>query len=400
MTSDERLRKDLVTPVPRHYTMTFTDRIKAQAHTLGFDLVGVTPAASPAYEDAYADWLARGFAGEMTYMARYVEKRRHPGHVLPGARSLIVVAMNYRASDAETIPDDQPLGVIARYARGRDYHDVMTARLEELLTFIRSEAGCPVQGKVYVDTGPILEREFAVLAGLGWFGKHSNLINKRLGSWLLLGEILLDVELAYDRPTTAHCGTCTRCIEACPTEAIVEPYVVDARRCISYLTIELKGAIPDEFRTGMGNRIFGCDDCQDVCPWNRRAPVTGEPDFFPRQSADAPGLIELLRMTPDDFRTRFKGSPIKRAKRRGLLRNTAVALGNTGDPQAIPPLVEALHDEEPLIRGHAAWALGQLGGDRARQALAEATEQERETAVLAEMEKALRAIDGRPLERA
>lgn len=373
--------------------MTLTDRVKLHAYTLGFDLVGVTPVAPPPHGDVYAEWVARGFAGEMGYMVRHVEKRQSPDTILPGARALIAVAMNYRIPEAGLLPDGQPHGVIAQYARGEDYHDVMAVKLRALLAFIQSEAGRPVQGKVYVDTGPILEREFASLAGLGWYGKHTNLIHKRLGSWLLLGEILVDLELAYDRPATAHCGTCTRCIEACPTEAIVEPYVVDSRRCISYLTIELKERIPDEFRPMIGNRIFGCDDCQDVCPWNRRAPVTREAAFLPRQGTDAPALIDLLRITPDEFRIRFKGSPAKRAKRRGLLRNVAIALGNSGDAKAIPALIKALHDEEPLVRAHAAWALGQLGGDQAERALEQARSTETDRSVIAEIVQAQAAIE-------
>ena len=369
--------------------MSFSERIKAYAHQLGFDLVGITPATAPPNGQAYSDWITQGFAGEMGYLERHVEKRRHPDYVLPGVRSLIVVAMNYRCPDAEAIPDDRHRGKIAQYARGLDYHDVMKEKLLTMLEYIQREADKPVQGRVYVDIGPILERDFAERAGLGWHGKHTNLIHKRLGSWLLLGEVLVDLALDYDRPATAHCGTCTRCIEACPTEAIVAPYVVDARRCISYHTIELKGRIPDTYRSMMGNRIFGCDDCQDVCPWNRRAPVTQEPSFLPRPWTEMPGLIELLQLTPEAFRTTFKGSPIKRTKRRGLLRNAAVALGNTKDPNAVPALIEALDDEEPLVRGHVAWALGQIGDDRAFAALEQARQTEIDPNVLDEIEKAL-----------
>lgn len=368
--------------------MSLTSRIKEQARALGFDLIGVTPAAPAPHRHAYTEWLAQGFAGEMAYMARHAERRQQPNAVLPGARSIVVVAMNYYAADAGRQSDEEPCGVIARYARGSDYHDVMTRKLEALWSFIRTEAGEPVRGKVYVDTGPVLERDFANLAGLGWFGKHTNLIQKRLGSWLLLGEILVDLVLEYDQPATAHCGTCTRCLDVCPTRAIVEPYVVDARRCISYLTIELKGSIPEEFRPMIGNRIFGCDDCQDVCPWNRRAPVTGEPDLLPRDESAYPPLLDLLRLSPDEFCTRFHGSPIKRAKRRGLLRNVAVALGNSGDVRGCPALIEALNDPEPLVRGHAAWALGRFGGEQARMALDRAAETETDPDVLSEIEHA------------
>lgn len=369
--------------------MSLTEEIKAHAAYLGFDLAGVTTADPPRYGAYYAEWIAQGMAGEMAYLGRQIEKRQDPGQVLPNARSLVVVAMNYRCPDSDPIPDGTHRGKIARYARGDDYHDLMKEKLQALLLFIRDRAGRPVEGRVYVDTGPVLEREFAVRAGLGWFGKHTNLIHKRIGSWLLIGEILLDVELDRDRPAADHCGTCTRCIEACPTDAIVEPYVVDSRRCISYHTIELKGAIPLEYRAAMGDRVFGCDDCQDVCPWNRRAPETGHPAFVSRPWNEMPALIEMLGLTPEEFRDRFRGSPIKRTKRRGLLRNAAVALGNTKDPGAVPALADSLGDDEPLVRGHAAWALGNVGGGRALAVLEKAKQTEKDPKVLEEIEHAL-----------
>ena len=389
--------------------MSLTEEIKAHAAYLGFDLSGVTTAEPPRHGDYYAKWIEQGMAGEMAYLGRQIEKRQDPGQILPNARSLVVVAMNYRCPDPDPVPDgttdekhggasvgahrgtpgDTHRGKIARYARGDDYHDVMKEKLQELLGFIRERAGRPVEGRVYVDTGPVLEREFAVRAGLGWFGKHTNLIHKRVGSWLLIGEILLDIDLDGDRPAADHCGTCTRCIEACPTEAIVEPYVVDSRRCISYHTIELKGAIPLEYRAAMGDRVFGCDDCQDVCPWNRRAPETGHSAFVSRPWNEAPGLIEMLGLTPEEFRTRFRGSPVKRTKRRGLLRNAAVALGNTKDPGAIPALADSLVDDEPLVRGHAAWALGNVGGGRALAVLEQAKKSEEDPWVIEEIDQAL-----------
>jgi epoxyqueuosine reductase len=269
-----------------------------------------------------------------------------------------------------------------------------------------------------VDTGPLLEREVAARAGLGWVGKNTNLLNKEWGSWFFLGEVLTSLELDYDQPATAHCGTCTRCLTACPTGAFIAPYVLDARRCISYLTIELKGPIPRDLRPLIGNLIFGCDICQDVCPWNiKHARPTGvpkvpkvpkvpeardhgsritdhgsppEPAFQPRPGLDAPELIPLLKLTPEEFNEKFRSSPIRRAGRRGLRRNVAVALGNSGDPAAIPTLCEALHDPDPLIRGHAAWALGRLGGKEARLALEEALEVEEDEWVREEIEEALR----------
>lgn len=381
--------------------VSLTEEIKAQAAYLGFDLAGVTTADPPRHGDYYAEWVEQGLAGEMAYLERQIEKRQDPRKILPDARSLVVVAMNYRCPDPDPVPGMQagtpedpsesttPRGKIARYARGDDYHDVMKEKLLALLRFVQDRAGRPVEGKVYVDTGPVLEREFAVRAGLGWFGKHTNLIHKRVGSWLLIGEILLDIELDPDGPAADHCGTCTLCLEACPTDAIVEPYVVDSRRCISYHTIELKGAIPLEYRAAMGDRVFGCDDCQDVCPWNRRAPETGHPAFVARPWNEMPDLIEMLGLTPEAFRTRFKGSPVKRTKRRGLLRNAAVALGNTKDPRAVPALADSLGDDEPLVRGHAAWALGNVGGAGALAALEKARKTEEDPWVVEEIERAL-----------
>jgi epoxyqueuosine reductase len=253
---------------------------------------------------------------------------------------------------------------------------VLGDKLKALVAFIRELEGPDLQARWYVDTGPILERELAWRAGLGWPGKNTVLINRRRGSWLFLGAILLNRELAYDAPATAHCGTCTRCLVACPTGALVAPGMLDARRCISYLTIELHGPIPHELRPMMGTHIFGCDICQVVCPWNRRAPVSSEAAFLPRAGFAAPELVPLLRLSEDDFRTRFRDSPVSRAKRRGLLRNVAVALGNLRDPQALAALESVLHDPEPLIRRHAAWALGRIGGQCAQQLLQEAHQTE------------------------
>jgi epoxyqueuosine reductase len=372
---------------------TLTQQLKAKAHALGFDLVGVTSADPLAAVDRYRAWLAQGFAGEMGYMARNVEKRADPRQVLPDVRSIVVLAMNYR-TNPELPEDTQPRGWISRYAWGQDYHTLMGLKLEALVTFIRSVEGDGVQARWYVDTGPILERELAWRAGLGWPGKNTNLINRQLGSWLLLGVILLDRALVYDEPATAHCGTCTRCLVACPTDAFVAPGVLDARRCISYLTIELRGAIPRELRPLMGTHIFGCDICQAVCPWNRKAPVSSEAAFQPRAGFAAPELLPLLSLTEEGFRALFRESPIRRAKRRGFLRNVAVALGNLRDPRAIPALAQAVHDPEPLIRGHAAWALGRIGGEAARRFLRAALASEGEADVRQEMLFALEEIVG------
>ena len=367
------------------------DRIKAEATALGFDLVGFTSAEPLAHSERLRSWVAQGFAGEMGYMSRDVDKRVDPSRVWPEVRSIIVLGMNYYTSSA--MPEASPgRGWIARYAWGQDYHTVLGDKLQALVAFIRDQEGGDAQARWYVDTGPILERELAWRAGLGWPGKNTNLINRRVGSWLFLGAILLNRDLVYDAPAPAHCGTCTRCLVACPTRALVAPGVLDSRRCISYLTIELRGAIPRELRPLMGTHIFGCDICQAVCPWNRQAPVSSQPAFQPRAGFAAPELIPLLRLSDDEFRSRFRGTPITRAKRRGFLRNVAVALGNLRDPRALPALEGALHDAEPLIRSHAAWALGRIGGHGAHQVLHTAHRTEGEADVREEIALALTAV--------
>jgi epoxyqueuosine reductase len=369
------------------------EQIITAATALGFDLVGITSAAPLAHGGRLHAWVAQGFAGEMGYMSRDVERRVDPSRVLPDVCSIIVLGMNYYTSPG--VPEASPgRGWIARYSWGQDYHTVLGDKLKALVGFIREVEGAGVQARWYVDTGPILERELAWRAGLGWPGKNTNLINRRLGSWLFLGAILLNRELVYDAPATAHCGTCTRCLVACPTGALVAPGVLDARRCISYLTIELRGPIPRDLRPLLGTHIFGCDICQAVCPWNRKAPESSDLGFLPRAGFAAPELIPLLGLSDDEFRARFRGSPITRAKRRGLLRNVAVALGNLQDLRALPALEAALHEAEPLIRSHAAWALGRLGGSSARRALHTALSSERDVDVREEMTLALTEIVG------
>jgi epoxyqueuosine reductase len=344
------------------------DQINAKATALGFDLVAITSAAPLAHGGRLRAWVTQGFAGEMGYMSRDVDRRIDPSRVLPEVRSIIVLGMNYYTSPAMSMASPGR-GWISRYAWGRDYHLVLRDKLEALVAFIRCVEGADVRARWYVDTGPILERELAWRAGLGWPGKNTNLIHRRMGSWLFLSAILLDREVVYDAPATAHCGTCTRCLVACPTGALVAPGVLDARRCISYLTIELRGAIPRPLRPLVGTHIFGCDICQAVCPWNRRPPVSSEAAFLPRAGFAAPELIPLLSLSEGEFRHRFHDSPVLRAKRRGMLRNVAVALGNLRDPRALPALAAALHDTEPLVRGHAAWALGRIGGGAVRPIL-------------------------------
>jgi len=349
--------------------------IKARARALGFDLVGITGAEPSAFAEEYRDWALRGYAGEMDYLTRNLHRRLDPRELLPDARSIIVVGMNYY-TDAEEGPGtpaapDPERAVFARYARGDDYHDVMTERLRELLDFLKAEAGEGAEGRVYVDAGPILEREVAQRAGLGWFGKNTMLINTRRGSYFFLGEIVTNVALPVDEPARGGCGTCTRCLDACPTGAIVAPFQLDARRCLSYLTIELKGAIPAEFRPALsesGNRIFGCDICQEVCPFNlRRSVPTEEPAFQPREATKAPLLVDMLKMTQEQFRQQFKGSPVKRAKWRGLLRNVAAALSASDDPAAEAALIETLSHEEPLVREQAEWSLKAIQARKLRK---------------------------------
>ena len=302
--------------------------IKAQAYGLGFDLVGIAALGPAETAAAFEEWLAAGYDGEMAYLARGADKRRDTRLPVEGAKSAIVVGMDYGGRE--------PSGPVARYARGDDYHDLMVDRLRELHRWVERELGHAVAGKAYVDTGPILERDVARRAGLGWFGKNTMLINPRIGSFFFLGELLLDLELTPDEPFAAdHCGTCRRCIDACPTEALTAPRVMDATRCIAYLTIELKGEIDEALRAGIGDRLYGCDVCQEVCPWNEKfALPVREEAFRPRDAIagrDARTLArEVLAMSPSEFSAAFRGSPMKRAKLRGLKRNAAVVLGNLG----------------------------------------------------------------------
>jgi len=310
------------------------------------------------------------------------------------------VALNYHTAPLPPeLRDDPSRGLVASYAWGQDYHEVLTPRLHELSVRLHepgaalgSWTGGTTAHRAYVDTGPILERELGARAGQGFVGKNTLLIHPRLGSWFFLGELLLAVELPAEEISAVRgtCGRCTRCLDACPTGALVTPYLLDARRCISYLTIELKGAIPRELRPHLGHRIFGCDLCQEVCPWNRRfARPTTDPAFQPRPEIVAPPLLDLIALDEEGFRQRFRDSPVRRPKRRGLLRSVAVALGNWGSPAAVPALASALHDVEPLIRAHAAWALGRIDAAGARQALDQALAAEADPWVRAELELAL-----------
>ena len=340
----------------------FEALIKAQAYGLGFDLVGITSLGPAATAPAFDAWLARGFSGEMTYMDRTAAKRRDSRLPVESATSAIVVALDYGGAE--------PSGPVARYARGDDYHDVMQARLDTLHDWIARTAGRDIGGKAYVDTGPLLERDLARRAGLGWFGKNTTLINPRTGSFFFLGALLIDLALKPDEPfATEHCGTCRRCLDACPTGALVEPHVLDSTKCISYLTIEQKGDIPVKLRPLVGELVYGCDICQDVCPFNVKfAQELKEPAFAPRAALGSAQCLkdtrtlarDLLAVSEAEFSAAFKGSPMKRAKRRGLARNAAVALGNVGTAEDEPALEATLTHDEPLVREHAAWALARL----------------------------------------
>jgi epoxyqueuosine reductase len=338
--------------------------IKAQAFGLGFDLVGIAPLGPVETAAAFQDWINRGYAGEMEYLARGADKRFDSRLPVPGTVSAIVVGMNYGGR--------APSGPVARYARGDDYHDVMTAKLESLHGWLADELGRPVSGKAYVDTGPLLERDLARRAGLGWQGKNTNLVNPKLGSFFFIGALLVDLELETDTPFDAdRCGSCTRCLDACPTDAFVGERVLDATRCISYLTIEQKGSIPLDLREQLGPLLYGCDICQDVCPWNVRfATEHSDPAFQAREVIAGRGPAELARvilsMDPEQFRSSFKGSPMKRAKQRGLARNAAVVLGNVGDESDIALLDRAALNVDPLVREHADWARERLARNAAQ----------------------------------
>jgi epoxyqueuosine reductase len=346
------------------------DTVRQWAVELGFDICRFTSAEPPDSTPHFQAWLARGAHGEMNYLSRNAHKRGDPQQILPGAHSIVMLASSY-ADTASHIPA-QPrsatpgLGVIARYARATDYHDSLGVRLQELIRRMARLASPQARSLWYVDTGPILERDLAQRAGLGFIGKHTNLISPAMGNWLFLAEILTTLEFEPDPPQRNRCGTCTRCLEACPTQAITGPFQLDARRCISYLTIELKGAIPVELRPAIGNRIFGCDDCLAVCPWNRFARESRWWRSQRRPDLESPNLLDLLALDEAAFKERFAGTPILRAKRRGLLRNVCVALGNTAGPEALPGLERATSDSEPLIAEHAHWAMEQIKARQSR----------------------------------
>ncbi len=403
--------------------------IKEYAYSLGFDIARITTAGDfPAAERVIKERIAQGLMeGLPWFTAERCEVSCHPDALLPEAKSIITLAMFYLTEQPDEVQDNVPRGRISRYAWGDDYHEIIKPRLQQfaawLREYARNEVRDEVETRLFVDTGRMVDRAVAQRAGLGWYGKNTNILTKGWGSWVFLGEIVTNLPLQSDTPVKTNCGSCEICLHACPTQALPAPYVLDNTRCISFLTIELRGSIPLELRPLMGNLIFGCDICQEVCPVNiaaekrlglrgssgtqftalrerggegprtgaiNRSSVRPREEFRPRAGVGSnPELIPLLSLTEEQFRERFRGSPIRRTKRRGLLRNVCVALGNSGDRQAVPALIGALHDYEPLVRGHAAWSLGRLGGEQAKQALQDALISEEDEEVRKEIRCAL-----------
>jgi epoxyqueuosine reductase len=345
----------------------FADLIKSAAADAGFELCGITPVCEFPELARFPEWIAEGHAGEM----KYLESRNEAGELrrasvksmFPWARSVIVCAINYNTAHPYSTQINTPgHGWISRYAWSReDYHDSVLRRLREVEDNLKHTVGDDsIETRSYVDTGPIVERVYAKYAGVGWLGKNTCLINQKIGSWLFLGVIITSLELTPDLPAPDRCGSCTRCIDACPTQAFIAPHQLDSNKCISYLTIEKRGAISEELSTGMGHHIFGCDICQDVCPWNRKAPATEKPEFQPREGLVNPALDWLAEISEEEFREKFRGSPIKRAKRKGLRRNALIAIGNGGDRSHIPLVTRALEDPDPAVSDAAKWAQQQI----------------------------------------
>ena len=343
-----------------------SEQIKQAALGAGFELAGIAAVGDFTELKRFPEWIAEGRAGEM----KYLESRTGAGElrraslksVFPWAKSVLVCAINYNTAHPYSTQVNNPgQGWMSRYAWGReDYHDSVLRRLREVENKIKDVADGPIETRSYVDTGPIVERVYAKYSGVGWLGKNTCLINQQIGSWLFLGVIVTSLELTADIPAADRCGTCTRCIDACPTQALIAPYDLDSNKCISYLTIEKRGAVPEELREGMGRQVFGCDICQDVCPWNRIAPATDKPEFQAREGLVNPALAWLAEISEEEFREKFRGSPVKRTKRLGLRRNTLIAIGNSGDSRLMPIVDRASHDPDPVISDAARWAKQRL----------------------------------------
>lgn len=383
--------REILKLVPHMNPSELTQSLKSESNRLGFDLVGACPAVTPNGFDQFIQWIEAGYHGEMLYLEDRKSAYQHPKHVLPEVQSLLMLGMSYNTDQPKTTTPGQ--GRIASYASGTaDYHDLIHKRLKELKKFaISLDETMFVRG--VVDTAPLLEREFAELAGLGWRAKNSLLINKSAGSWFFLAALLVSRELEYDTPMeTGHCGTCTACLTSCPTDAFIGPGVLDATRCVSYLTIEHRSQVPLELRSGMDDWILGCDVCQDVCPWNRKATKSMEPAFNPIDELNPLELRPLFSLTDDEFRKRFRKTPLWRPKRRGILRNAAIVLGNHPDDQNIEALSMGLQDDEELVRGASAWALGQHSNESALAFLRARQKTESSNEVLDEIKRAIKGV--------
>ena len=368
--------------------------VKWYAMEMGFDLVGITSADPFLGDEKTAiDRLNKGLMDGLPWFhEKRIKRGVRPQQILPGARSIISLAMSYLSED---VPEKSVrfAGKVARYAMGKDYHGVIEKRLNSFVQGLSEHIGKDISSKVYVDTGPMMDRAVAERSGIGWYGKNTNILTSTHGSWVFLGQVITDLDLDVDNRIKKTCGNCTLCIDQCPTGAIVAPYVLDNKRCISYLTIECRGPIPREFRSLMGDWVFGCDICQDVCPVNRKATATSEPAFqIGQYGFSSLDLIPLLRITDQEFLEMFAGSPIRRARRVGLVRNVCIALGNIGDRSAVPALLEVLVNTEPLLRGHSAWALGKIGGEEAKVGLSQAVDLERDIWATEEMRLAIEEL--------
>jgi epoxyqueuosine reductase len=382
-------------------TQQITARIKAEAQRLGFDLIGITEPSPPPHFDVYQRWLGAGRHSTMAYLAseRALQGRADPRSLLLECQSIIVVATNYLPQRSQT-KEGLIKANIAAYALGDDYHDILVSRLNQLMTFIKALVDQDVPNRIYTDTGPLLERELAQRAGLGWIGKNTCLINPKHGSYFVLAELMLGIPLVVDQPfLNDRCGSCTRCADACPTGCILPDRTLDTRLCVSFLTIEEKGIIPEKLRSAIGDWIFGCDICQQVCPWNQRfAEPTTDSAFQPRPFLDQPDPSKFLVLTPETWRKPLRNSPLLRSKRHGLVRNAAIVTGNTRDAAAVPYLNSLLNDDPELsIRAHAAWALGRIGSEQVLNILKQAKRAEVEEAVLIEIERALKNLSSRSL---
>jgi epoxyqueuosine reductase len=347
----------------RAVTAALKEMLLREAAALGFDAIRVTsPDAASAAGERLDEFLAAGRHGDMQWMATHAERRRSPQHLWPDVRSIVMLGMSYAPKTNPLEVLDHPMrGAISVYAQGKDYHDILKGKLKQLAARLAGESGSEV--KVFVDTAPVMEKPLAAAAGLGWQGKNTMLVSREHGSWLFLGAIFTTAELPLDAPEADHCGSCRRCLDVCPTAAFPAPYQLDARRCLAYLSIEHKGHIPAEFRRAMGNRVFGCDDCLAVCPWNKFAATAREARFHARAETDNPPLAELLQLDDAQFRARFAGTPVKRTGRDRFLRNVLIAAGNSGDASLLPHIEALLGDASPLVRAVAVWAMRQLAGD-------------------------------------